>query len=77
MDYVRAKGLDRTFWLTKNALRKIVNAADIRESDIILEIGPGLGSLTRHLAAAARQVIAVELDDRLLPALHETLAPFD
>ena len=72
-----SKGLGQNFLVDENALRKIVNAADIRESDIILEIGPGLGSLTRHLAAVARQVVAVELDDRLLPALHETLAPFD
>jgi 16S rRNA (adenine1518-N6/adenine1519-N6)-dimethyltransferase len=72
-----SKGLGQNFLVDENALRKVVGAAEISDGDVILEIGPGLGSLTRYLAATAQQVIAVELDEKLLPALHETLAPFD
>lgn len=72
-----SKGLGQNFLVDKNALLKVVNTADISEDDLILEVGPGLGSLTRYLGAAAHRVIAVELDKNLLPALHETLAPFD
>ena len=72
-----SKGLGQNFLVDENVLRKVVNAAEICEGDVVLEVGPGLGSLTRYLATAARQVIAVELDNKLLPALHETLADFD
>ena len=72
-----SKGLGQNFLVDENALVKIANAAEIYEGDVILEIGPGLGSLTRYLGIAAQQVIAVELDKKLLPALHETLASFD
>ena len=71
-----SKGLGQNFLVDQNALYKVVKAADITDSDIILEVGPGLGSLTRHLASKAQKVFAVELDERLLPALHETLAEF-
>ena len=71
-----SKGLGQNFLVDDNALRKVVNAAEISKGDVVLEVGPGLGSLTRYLGAAAQQVIAVELDRKLLPALHETLAPF-
>jgi 16S rRNA (adenine1518-N6/adenine1519-N6)-dimethyltransferase len=54
-----------------------VEAAEISNRDVVLEVGPGLGSLTRYLGAAAQRVIAVELDKKLLPVLHETLAPFE
>jgi 16S rRNA (adenine1518-N6/adenine1519-N6)-dimethyltransferase len=72
-----SKGLGQNFLVDENALRKVVDAAEITEGDVVLEVGPGLGSLTRYLAVAAQQVIAVELDEKLLPALHETLAPFE
>jgi 16S rRNA (adenine1518-N6/adenine1519-N6)-dimethyltransferase len=58
----------------ENTLQKIVRVAGISADDIVLEIGPGLGSLTRYLGLAAKEVIAVELDQRFLPVLHETLA---
>jgi 16S rRNA (adenine1518-N6/adenine1519-N6)-dimethyltransferase len=58
------------------ALEKIVAAAEIRPTDTVLEIGPGLGSLTRYLAASAREVVAVELDQHLLPPLKAVLAPY-
>lgn len=72
-----SKGLGQNFLVDEYALRKIVNAANLSEGDLVLEVGPGLGSLTRFLGASAGQVIAVELDKKLLPALHETLAPLD
>ncbi len=72
-----SKGLGQNFLVDESALQKVVSAAGIQAGDVILEVGPGLGSLTRHLAAAARRVIAVELDEKLLPALRETLAHFD
>jgi 16S rRNA (adenine1518-N6/adenine1519-N6)-dimethyltransferase len=54
----------------------VVDAAGLSPDDAILEIGPGLGGLTRYLAQAGRQVVAVELDERLLPPLQEVLRPF-
>ncbi|HBY07798.1 MAG TPA: 16S rRNA (adenine(1518)-N(6)/adenine(1519)-N(6))-dimethyltransferase, partial [Chloroflexi bacterium] len=54
-----SKGLGQNFLVDENALIKVANAAEIYEGDVILEVGPGLGSLTRYLGSAARQVIAV------------------
>ena len=71
------KRLGQNFLVDETALRQVVDAAEIAGWEVILEVGPGLGSLTRHLAAAARQVIAVELDEKLIPPLQEVLAPFD
>ncbi len=71
------KGLGQNFLADPFALERIVSAAEIPPQAAVLEIGPGLGGLTRYLAAAARRVVAVELDAALLPALQEVLAPFD
>jgi len=68
------KSLGQNFLVDEASLRRIVAAADLTASDVVLEIGAGLGALTRHLAAAAGQVVAVELDNRLLPILEERLA---
>jgi 16S rRNA (adenine1518-N6/adenine1519-N6)-dimethyltransferase len=57
-------------------LKKIVAAADLGPEDTVLEIGPGLGSLTRYLALSSKAVTAVELDEGLFPALHSVLAPY-
>lgn len=70
------KGLGQNFLQDPVALEKIASAADIQPADIVLEIGPGLGSLTRYLAASAREVVAVELDRHLLPPLKTVLAPY-
>lgn len=70
------KRLGQNFLQDSVALEKIVAAARIEKSDTVLEVGPGLGSLTRYLAAAARRVIAVELDEGLIPPLEEVLAPW-
>jgi 16S rRNA (adenine1518-N6/adenine1519-N6)-dimethyltransferase len=70
------KRLGQNFLGDPYALEKIVRAAEIRPTDTVLEIGPGLGSLTRYLAAAAQRVIAVELDDKLFPPLEAVIAPY-
>jgi 16S rRNA (adenine1518-N6/adenine1519-N6)-dimethyltransferase len=70
------KRLGQNFLQEPDALEKIVAAAEIKLLDSVLEVGPGLGGLTRYLALAANQVVAIELDQRLLPALQEVLAPF-
>jgi 16S rRNA (adenine1518-N6/adenine1519-N6)-dimethyltransferase len=71
------KGLGQNFLQDPIALEKIVAAAAIGPADTVLEIGPGLGSLTRYLAAAARSVVAVELDLHLLPPLKAVLSSYD
>src|SRR5574337_505834 len=69
---VRAKkSLGQNFLKDPYYLRKIADAARIGPADQVLEIGPGLGHLTRELAARARTLIALELDDRLIPQLRE------
>ena len=70
------KGLGQNFLQDPIALEKIVAAAGIESTDTVLEIGPGLGSLTRYLAAFAREVVAVELDQHLLPPLKGVLAAY-
>jgi 16S rRNA (adenine1518-N6/adenine1519-N6)-dimethyltransferase len=70
------KGLGQNFLQDPIALEKIVSAAEIRSTDTVLEIGPGLGSLTRYLAASAREVVAVELDQHLLPPLKAVLSSY-
>jgi 16S rRNA (adenine1518-N6/adenine1519-N6)-dimethyltransferase len=70
------KGLGQNFLVDMTALQRVVEVAGIETSDIVLEIGPGLGNLTRLLAVRARQVTAVEVDPDLIPPLMEVLAPF-
>lgn len=74
---VRAhKGLGQNFLQDPLALEEIVSAAQIQATETVLEIGPGLGSLTRYLAVSAKEVVAVELDLNLLPLLKAVLAPY-
>ena len=68
------KSLGQNFLIDEGALARIAAAAALTADDAVLEIGPGLGSLTRHLAVAARQVVAVEIDQTLLPVLAEVVA---
>jgi 16S rRNA (adenine1518-N6/adenine1519-N6)-dimethyltransferase len=70
------KGLGQNFLQDPLALQKIVSAAEIQPSDTVLEIGPGLGSLTRYLAVSAKEVVSVELDENLLPPLKAVLSPY-
>ena len=58
-------------------LEKIINAAGVTKDDCVLEIGPGIGTMTQYLAENARQVVAVEIDRNLIPILGETLAAWD
>jgi 16S rRNA (adenine1518-N6/adenine1519-N6)-dimethyltransferase len=71
------KSLGQNFLFDENVLARIVETAEIQPTDHVLEIGPGLGSLTHLLARQAAQVVAVELDDRLLPILQGQLALYD
>jgi len=70
------KSLGQNFLQDPFALEAIASAAEIKATDTVLEIGPGLGSLTRYLAASAKQVVAVELDIDLLAPLRAVLAPY-
>jgi len=70
------KSLGQNFLVDETALQHVVEASGLQPEEAVLEIGPGLGSLTRHLARRGRRVVAVELDENLLPPLHEVLADF-
>lgn len=67
------KGFGQNFLVDAAALRAIVDAADLSSGDLVVEVGPGLGVLTRALALRGADVLALELDKRLLPVLEETL----
>ncbi len=71
-----SKGLGQNFLQDDRALQTIVACAEITLADDVLEIGPGLGNLTRYLALAAHSVTAVELDKLLFPALKKVIAPY-
>jgi 16S rRNA (adenine1518-N6/adenine1519-N6)-dimethyltransferase len=70
------KRLGQNFLQDPHALEKIVQVAEIQSTDTVLEIGPGLGCLTRYLAAKAQNVVAVELDEKLFPPLETVIAPY-
>ncbi len=70
------KSLGQNFLQDPNTLDKIANAADIAPTDTVLEIGAGTGALTIKLAQRAAQVLAIEIDERLLPLLHSQLRDF-
>jgi 16S rRNA (adenine1518-N6/adenine1519-N6)-dimethyltransferase len=75
---LRAKrSLGQNFLVDPNTARRIVRMAGVRDGDTILEIGPGIGSLTVALAAAARRVVAVEIDERVAEALGDVVAGAD
>lgn len=70
------RSLGQNFLEDSTALESIVEAAELKPSDTVVEVGPGLGSLTRYLAASTQSVVAVELDRRLIPPLEAVLSPF-
>jgi 16S rRNA (adenine1518-N6/adenine1519-N6)-dimethyltransferase len=70
------KSLGQNFLQDASALENIALAAEIQEDDYVLEIGPGLGSLTRYLAVSAKEVAAIELDPDMLPPLQAVLKPY-
>ena len=71
------KKLGQNFLIDENVVRQIVEAAELSEADTVLEVGPGIGTLTQGLAESKAQVVAVELDTRLLPVLATTLEGYD
>lgn len=71
------KKYGQNFLIDKNILEKIVDAAQIGADDVVLEIGPGIGTMTQYLCERAREVIAVEIDDKLIPVLADTLSEYD
>ena len=76
-DFVFQKKFGQNFLIDSHVLDKIVSAAGITKDDFVLEIGPGLGTMTQYLAASARKVFAVEIDKALIPILEDTLKEFD
>lgn len=71
------KSLGQNFITDPNILEKIVGAAEIDQNTNVVEVGPGIGALTEVLAQHAKKVLAYEIDQRLLPVLKETLAPYE
>ena len=70
------KKYGQNFLIDMNVLERVIGAARIREEDCVLEIGPGIGTMTQLLAERAGKVIAVEIDNNLIPILEETLSPY-
>ena len=75
-EFVFQKKFGQNFLIDTHVLDKIINAADITKDDFVLEIGPGIGTMTQYLACAAREVYAVEIDKALIPILEDTLSDY-
>lgn len=75
--FVFQKKYGQNFLIDTHVLDKIIRAAQIGADDFVVEIGPGIGTMTQYLAAAARQVTAIEIDKALIPILEETLEGYD
>lgn len=71
------KKYGQNFLIDTHVLDKIIGAAEIGRDDFVLEIGPGIGTMTQYLAEAAREVVAVEIDTKLIPILEDTLKEYD
>lgn len=71
------KKFGQNFLIDSHVLNKIIAGAQVTKEDMVLEIGPGIGTMTQYLAEAARQVVAVEIDRNLIPVLKETLGDYD
>ena len=76
-DFVFQKRFGQNFLIDTHVLEKIIREANITKDDFVLEIGPGIGTMTQYLAEAAREVTAVEIDDALIPILKDTLKDWD
>ena len=75
-DFVFQKKFGQNFLIDTHVLDKIISAAEITKDDFVLEIGPGIGTMTQYLACAAREVVAVEIDKALIPILEDTLQEY-
>lgn len=71
------KKFGQNFLIDSSILDKIIESADITREDCVLEIGPGIGTMTQRLAEEAGEVVAVEIDRNLIPILHDTLSAYD
>ncbi len=72
-----SKSLGQNFLIDDNVIDKILNGARLSEGDNIIEVGPGIGTLTREMGKIADKVVAIEIDKSLIPILKETLGEFD
>ncbi len=71
------KKFGQNFLIDTRVLEEIIDAAEITKDDFVLEIGPGIGTMTQYLCEAAREVVAVEIDTNLIPILKDTLSAYD
>ena len=71
------KKFGQNFLIDTSVLNRIISAAEITKEDCVLEIGPGIGTMTQYLAESAREVVAVEIDKALIPILEDTLSAYD
>lgn len=76
-DFHFQKKFGQNFLIDPHVLDKIIEAAEVTKDDFVLEIGPGIGTMTQYLACAARKVVAVEIDKALIPILEDTLSDYD
>ncbi len=72
-----SKKLGQNFLIDKSAAKKLIQAADFKKQDIVLEIGPGIGTLTQEIASEVKKIIAVEKDEKMCQILRETLKDFN
>lgn len=76
-DFQFKKKFGQNFLIDSHVIEKIMEAAEIKKDDFVLEVGPGIGTMTQYLCEHAGQVLAVEIDSSLLPILQETLTPYE
>ena len=76
-EFMFQKKFGQNFLIDTHVLEKIISSAGVTKEDCVLEIGPGIGTMTQYLAENARQVVAVEIDKNLIPILGETLADYN
>lgn len=76
-EFMFQKKFGQNFLIDTHVLEKIISSAGVTKEDCVLEIGPGIGTMTQYLAENARRVVAVEIDKNLIPILGETLAEYD
>ena len=76
-DFHFQKKFGQNFLIDTHVLEKIIDSAGVTKDDFVLEIGPGIGTMTQYLCERAREVMAVEIDDKLIPILADTLSAYD
>lgn len=76
-EFAFQKKFGQNFLIDTHVLEKIIQAAHVTKDDCVLEIGPGIGTMTQYLAEHARHVVAVEIDKKLIPILNDTLKEYD